>query len=70
MPKAILSKFLVDRIHTDWVDRLYPQGYKVEVGVGVGQRGRGIYNHPSPHTTTSILKFNNSDLEINPTECN
>ena len=28
--KARLEKFLVDRIHREWIDRLYPQGW-VEV---------------------------------------
>jgi len=28
--KAVLSRFLVDRIHRDWIDRLFPQGWKIE----------------------------------------
>ena len=28
--KARLSKFLVERIHRGWIDRLYPQGWEME----------------------------------------
>ena len=30
MNKAVLSRFIVDRIHPDWIDRLFPQGWMVE----------------------------------------
>ena len=46
MPKAVLSRFLVERIHKDWIDRLYPQGWMVERGrgrVGAGLRNNAIY---------------------------
>ena len=29
MHKVVLSRFLADRIHKDWIDRLYPQGWTV-----------------------------------------
>ena len=29
-PKAVLNRFLVERIHKDWIDRLYPQGWEEE----------------------------------------
>ena len=43
MDKAILSKFLVDRIHKDWIDRLFPQGWMIERDDGMkrGRRGQG-----------------------------
>jgi len=41
MVKAELSKFLVDRIHPDWIDRLYPQGWTVEKVKDKGVRDRG-----------------------------
>lgn len=41
MPKAILSKFLVDRIHKTWIDRLYPQGWTVKKAKDKGVRDRG-----------------------------
>lgn len=28
--KARLSKFLIERIHRDWIDRLFPQGWEME----------------------------------------
>ena len=30
MSKAVLSRFLVDRIHKGWIDRLFPQGWEKE----------------------------------------
>lgn len=41
MSKAVLSKFLVDRIHRDWIDRLYSQGWEIEQVRGVGGAHRG-----------------------------
>ena len=28
--KAMLSRFLIERIPADWIDRLYPQGWEEE----------------------------------------
>ena len=29
MPKARLSRFLIDRIPEGWMNRLFPQGYEI-----------------------------------------
>lgn len=41
MDKAILSKFLIDRIHKDWIDRLFPQGWMLEEKIPERRGGRG-----------------------------
>jgi len=41
MTKAILNRFLIERIHKDWIYRLYPSGYKVEKPKDKGVRKRG-----------------------------
>ena len=41
MNKTVLSRFLVDRIHKDWIDRLFPQGWMIEKDVEVKRGGEG-----------------------------
>ncbi len=39
--KVVLSKFLVDRIHKDWIDKLYPQDWMLEKAKDKGVKDRG-----------------------------
>ena len=52
MAKAVLSKFLIDRIHKDWIDRLFPQGWEEE-------RDR----HPAPFNNNIISKAHSSTAQ-------
>ena len=52
MVKARLSRFLIDRIHRDWVDGLFPQGwveeeYPYPTGYDTTINSKGI--KPSAH---------------------
>ena len=41
MNKAVLNKFLIDRVHKDWIDRLFPGGWKDEDKINCKRRGGG-----------------------------
>ena len=41
MYKATLNKFLIDRIHKDWIDRLYPEEWIAEDNIVKRGRERG-----------------------------
>lgn len=55
--KVRLEKFLIDRIHPNWIHRLFPQGYQVI------RRGRGWSDTPIhifiPHSTNNNINFKN-----------
>ena len=44
--KIKLSKFLIDRIHKDWIDRLFPERWTVDVGQCRKKKGGGGHHTP------------------------
>ena len=48
-----LNKFLLDRIHPDWIDRLFPQDRMVEIDPYPTDSNNNISAHPLLSTAQS-----------------